>query len=104
MRKLSLILILNMFIFGKLFAGSWCKVLYGTEMTEGELQEQISKCRNSDNFFLAIHSSYSNAGNLLNGFTAELCNLNRRVITKSPNDKDPFFSLVCEYKKNFLRK
>ena len=91
-------------IFGNSFAGSWCKVVYVTEMTKGELQKQISKCRNSDNFFLAIHSSYSNAGNLLNGFIAELCNLNRRIVTSSPNEKDPFFSLVCEYKKNFLRK
>ena len=104
MKKFLVILILNLLIFGKLSAGSWCKVIYRTEMTEGELQRQISKCRNSDNFFLAIHSSYSNAGNLLNGFIAELCNLNREVITSRPNEKDPFFSLVCEYKKNFLRK
>ena len=104
MKKFLIIIILKVIIVSKpLLAGNWCKAVYSIEMTQGELKEQISKCRTSDNFFLAIHNSYSNAGNLLNSFIAERCNLNRRIITSSANEKDPYFSMVCEYSKNFLR-
>ena len=60
--------------------------------------------KNSDNFFLAIHSSYKNAGHLLNSFVAEYCDLNRRLLRTEPREGDPFFTIVCEFRKSNLRK
>ena len=72
-------------------AKSWCKAIYNQNILPGELQKQINKCRNSDNFFLAIHSSYKNAGHLLNSMVAEYCDLNRRLLRTEPREGDPFF-------------
>jgi|TARA_Y100001970_G_scaffold286398_1_gene408455 hypothetical protein len=91
------------FTFSNVNSGNWCKVIYNEEISPGDLQKQISKCKNSDNFFLAIHNSYSNAGNLLNSFIAELCDLRRTVIKSEPKAGNPYFSSVCEFRKNFLR-
>ena len=33
------------------YAGNWCKAIYNQDISQGDFQEQISKCRNSDNFF-----------------------------------------------------
>tara|TARA_A100001011_G_C14162081_1_gene778717 strand:+ start:555 stop:875 length:321 start_codon:yes stop_codon:yes gene_type:complete len=84
-------------------AKSWCKAVYNQNILPGELQKQINKCRNSDNFFLAIHSSYKNAGHLLNSFVAEYCDLNRRLLRTEPREGDPFFTIVCEFRKSNLR-
>ena len=46
-----LILIFIFFFSNEGFAGNWCKAIYTKEITEGDFQKQISKCRNSDNFF-----------------------------------------------------
>ena len=32
-------------------AGNWCKAIYTKDISEGDFQAQISKCKNSDNFF-----------------------------------------------------
>jgi len=85
-------------------ARDWCKVIYNKEITAGELVEQTEKCRNSDNVFLAIHSSYKNAGHLLNSFIAEFCDLDRQVVKSEPRQGDPYFSLVCEFRRHILRK
>ena len=48
-----LILIFITFFSNEGFAGNWCKAIYTKEITEGDFQKQISKCRNSDNFFFS---------------------------------------------------
>ena len=78
-------------------AGNWCKVVYNKDITSGNLQEQISKCKNSDNFFIAIHTSYNNSGHLLNS-------LRKNVLKSEPRPRDPYFTAVCEFRKHFLRK
>ena len=83
---------------------NWCKAIYSENISPGGLQEQINKCKNSDNFFLAIHTSYKNAGHLLNGFVGQYCDLNRGVIRSEPRKGDPYFSIVCEFRRHFLRK
>ncbi|MEE2695269.1 MAG: hypothetical protein VX976_02805 [Pseudomonadota bacterium] len=72
-------------------------------MTEGQLEAQISKCKNSDNFFLAIHTSYQNAGHLLNSLIAENCDVRREIISTEPRKGDPYFSAVCEYRRHKIR-
>ena len=89
---------------GEIKAKSWCKAIYSKDILPGELQKQINKCRNSDNFFLAVHSTYKNAGHLLNSFVAEYCDLNRRLLRTEPREGDPFFTVVCEFRKSNLRK
>ena len=74
-----IVLILN-FSFKSATSRSWCKAVYKQDTLPGELQKQISKCKNSDNFFLAIHTTYKNAGHLLNSFIAEYCDLNRNLL------------------------
>tara|TARA_B100000131_G_scaffold112929_1_gene110069 strand:+ start:212 stop:529 length:318 start_codon:yes stop_codon:yes gene_type:complete len=98
-----LIFIIFCAFFSTVESGNWCKVIYSKEISEGDFQKQISKCKNSDNFFLAIHNSYANAGNLLNTFIAELCDLRKTVIKSEPLKGDPFYSSVCEFRKHFLR-
>ena len=39
------------FTFSNVNSGNWCKVIYNEEISPGDLQKQISKCKNSDNFF-----------------------------------------------------
>ena len=68
--KISILFFL-LFFSEQINAKSWCKAIYNQNILPGELQKQINKCKNSDNFFLAIHSSYKNAGHLLNSFVAE---------------------------------
>ena len=87
--KISIFFLL-LFFSEQINAKSWCKAIY--------------KCKNSDNFFLAIHSSYKNAGHLLNSFVAEYCDLNRRLLRTEPREGDPFFTIVCEFRKSNLRK
>ena len=93
------------FFLGPLSAnsGNWCKVVYNKDTTEGNLESQISKCRNSDNMFLAINSRFSNAGHLLNSMIAENCDLNREVIVTQPRPGDPYFTGVSEYRSHKLR-
>ena len=52
-----IVLILN-FSFKSATSRSWCKAVYMQDTLPGELQKQISKCKNSDNFF------FSNSYNL----------------------------------------
>jgi hypothetical protein len=87
----------------ELISRSWCKAVYKQNSLPGELQEQISKCKNSDNFFLAIHTSFKNAGHLLNSFIAEYCDLNRNLHISEPRPGDPFFTIVCEFRKHYIR-
>ena len=49
------IIILSIFLLSAniSFAGNWCKAIYNQDISEGDFQKQISKCKNSDNFFLA---------------------------------------------------
>ena len=91
-------------VFEKTYAANWCKVVYKKEISPGDLQKQINKCKTYDNLFLAIHTSFINSGHLLNSFVSELCDLNRRVITSEPRPGDPYFSAVCEFRKHNLRK
>ena len=97
------------FIFFSLFmtqksnSASWCKVIYEKNIEPGDLQKQINKCKNSDNFFIAIHTSYLNAGHLLNTFVAELCDLNREILSTEPRTGDPYYSAVCEFRRHFIR-
>ena len=93
-----------LFFSEKSYSANWCKVVYKKEISPGDLQKQINKCKNYDNLFLAIHTSFINSGHLLNSFVSELCNLNRRIITSEPRPGDPFFSAVCEFRKHNLRK
>ena len=97
--------ILHLFLvyFDCAYAANWCKVIYDKQMTEGQLQTQISKCKNSDNFFLAIHTSYQNAGHLLNSLIAENCDVRREIISTEPRKGDPYFSAVCEYRRHKIR-
>ena len=44
------VLILNL-TFKSATSRSWCKAVYMQDTLPGELQKQISKCKNSDNFF-----------------------------------------------------
>lgn len=99
-----LILIFFTFFSNEGFAGNWCKAIYTKEITEGDFQKQISKCRNSDNFFLAIHTSYNNAGHLLNSLISELCDLRRNTVRSEPRAGDPYFTVVCEFRRHYLRK
>ena len=88
----------------ELNAGSWCKAVYNKGISDGEVAKQIKKCRNSDNFFLAIHSYYQNSGHLASSFIAEYCDLRKQIITTNPRDGDPYFTVVCEFRRNNLRK
>ena len=85
-------------------AGNWCKAIYSEEISQGDFQTQISKCKNSDNFFLAIHTSYNNSGHLLNSLISELCDLRRNIIRSEPRPGDPYFTVVCEFRRHYLRK
>ena len=76
--KISFFITLLLFSISNLSAG-WCKVVYNIKF-RGEIENQIKKCRNSDNFYLAIHSSYQNSGHLVNSFIAEYCDLRRRTL------------------------
>ena len=97
------IFLLIIFIAGKAEAGNWCKVIYNKETSEGELKNQLSKCKNSDNLFVAIHTSFINSGHLLNSLVAENCDLRREIITTNPRQGDPYFTAVCEHRKHFIR-
>ena len=85
-------------------AGNWCKAIYSKDISQGDFQEQISKCKNSDNFFLAIHTSYNNSGHLLNSLISELCDLRRNIVRSEPRPNDPYFTAVCEFRRHYLRK
>ena len=85
-------------------AGNWCKAIYTKDISEGDFQAQISKCKNSDNFFLAIHTSYNNSGHLLNSLISELCDLRKNIVRSEPRQNDPYFTVVCEFRRHYLRK
>jgi len=85
-------------------AGNWCKAIYTRDISEGDFQAQISKCKNSDNFFLAIHTSYNNSGHLLNSLISELCDLRKNIVRSEPRPNDPYFTVVCEFRRHYLRK
>ncbi|MBD22114.1 MAG: hypothetical protein CL572_05900 [Alphaproteobacteria bacterium] len=86
------------------FAGNWCKAIYNKDITQGDFQAQISKCKNTDNFFLAIHTSYNNSGHLLNSLISELCDLRRNILKSEPRAGDPYFTVVCEFRRHYIRK
>ena len=89
--------------FDKALTASWCKVIYDKETSSGNLNSQISKCKNSDNMFIAIHSDFFNAGHLLNSLIAENCDLRKNIIPTKPRTGDPYFTSVCEHRKHVLR-
>ncbi|MFL2660876.1 MAG: hypothetical protein ACJ0G4_02900 [Alphaproteobacteria bacterium] len=105
MRKLFLTILVTLFfcIPFNVRPGNWCKVIYNKDTSEGNLQNQLSKCKNSDNMFLAINSGFANAGHLLNSMVAENCDLNRKVIITKPRSGDPYFTSVCEFRRHNLR-
>ena len=72
-------------------------------MTDGELMAQLSKCKNSDNVFIAIHTSFQNSGHLLNSLVAEYCDMRRNIISTNPRNGDPYFTVVCEFRRHILR-
>jgi len=84
-------------------SAGWCKVIYNQETSEGKLESQLSKCKNSDNLFLAIHSGFFNAGHLMNSMIAENCDIRRNILITKPRQSDPYFTAVCEYRVHSLR-
>ena len=72
--------------------------------TSQDFQKQISKCKNSDNFFVSISKNYKNASHILNATIANYCDLNRNIVKSKPeNNEDTFYSAVCVFRNHFLR-
>ena len=72
------------------------KVVYNKNTSDGKIKEDLAKCKNSDNLFIAIHSGFQNAGHLLNSMIAENCDIRRNVLSTQPRSDDPYFTAVCE--------
>ena len=85
------------------FSANWCKVVYNQNTSDGKIKEDLAKCKNSDNLFIAIHSGFQNAGHLLNSMIAENCDIRRNVLSTQPRSDDPYFTAVCEFRKHLLR-
>ena len=85
------------------FSAHWCKVVYNKNTSDGKIKEDLAKCKNSDNLFIAIHSGFQNAGHLLNSMIAENCDIRRNVLSTQPRSNDPYFTAVCEFRKHLLR-
>ena len=85
------------------FSAHWCKVVYNQNTSDGKIKEDLAKCKNSDNLFIAIHSGFQNAGHLLNSMIAENCDIRRNVLSTLPRSDDPYFTAVCEFRKHLLR-
>ena len=85
------------------FSAHWCKVVYNQNTSDGKIKEDLAKCKNSDNLFIAIHSGFQNAGHLLNSMIAENCDIRRNVLSTQPRSDDPYFTAVCEFRKHLLR-
>ena len=85
------------------FSANWCKVVYNQNTSDGKIKEDLAKCKNSDNLFIAIHSGFQNAGHLLNSIIAENCDIRRNVLSTQPRSNDPYFTAVCEFRKHLLR-
>ena len=85
------------------FSANWCKVVYNQNTSDGKIKEELAKCKNSDNLFIAIHSGFQNAGHLLNSMIAENCDIRRNVLSTQPRSNDPYFTAVCEFRKHSLR-
>ena len=64
----------------------------------------VQPCNATDNFFLAIHTSYNNSGHLLNSLISELCDLRRNIVRSEPRKGDPYYTVVCEFRRHYLRK
>ena len=64
--KFIYLILAFIFLFKGAESGHWCKVIYNKESKIGELKKQLTKCKNSDNIFIAIHSEFLNSGHLLN--------------------------------------
>ena len=102
--KIPKMFLISLLFFFEVESGNWCKAIYNKNVTDGEIKSQIKKCRNSDNFFLAIDSSYQNSGHLTSSFVAKYCDLRRQIVKTTPRDGDPYFTVVCEFRRNNLRK
>ena len=104
---MKIILFLIFFFLGSYstnsFSANWCKVVYNQNTSDGKIKEELAKCKNSDNLFIAIHSGFQNAGHLLNSMIAENCDIRRNVLSTQPRSNDPYFTAVCEFRKHFLR-
>lgn len=87
----------------KTFSAHWCKVVYNQNTSDGKIMEDLAKCKNSDNLFIAIHSGFQNAGHLLNSMIAENCDIRRNVLSTQPRSNDPYFTAVCEFRNHLLR-
>ena len=106
MRKMffSIFLVFCLFITVKnAKSANWCKVIYNQDMNGGQMQAQLTKCKNSDNVFFAIHTGFQNAGHLINSLVAEYCDLRRNIISTNPRNGDPYFTAVCEFRRHILR-
>ena len=104
---MKIILFLVFFFLGsysnKTFSAHWCKVVYNQNTSDGKIKEDLAKCKNSDNLFIAIHSGFQNAGHLVNSMIAENCDIRRNVLSTQPRSDDPYFTAVCEFRKHLLR-
>ncbi len=89
--------------FNNVQSSNWCKVVYNQNASEGQINEDLAKCKNSDNLFIAIHSGFQNAGHLLNSMIAENCDIRRNILSTQPRSSDPYFTAVCEFRKHLLR-
>ena len=88
------------------YSGTWCKAVYSfnEDFHVADFQKQISKCKNSDNFFVSISKNYKNASHILNATIANYCDLNRNIVKSKPeNNEDTFYSAVCVFRNHFLR-
>ncbi len=101
--KYAIIIFFLLFV-SKVEGAHWCKVIYKKGTQQGELKQQLNRCKNSDNIFIAIHSEFLNAGHLLNSMIAENCDIRKEIVSTSPRKGDPYFTAVCEFRRHFLRK
>ena len=76
--------------FNNVQSSNWCKVVYNQNASEGQINEDLAKCKNSDNLFIAIHSGFQNAGHLLNSMIAENCDIRRNILSTQPRSSDPY--------------
>tara|TARA_X000000950_G_scaffold283042_2_gene383047 strand:+ start:309 stop:635 length:327 start_codon:yes stop_codon:yes gene_type:complete len=89
-----------------LYGGTWCKAVYSfnEEFHKSDFQKQISKCKNSDNFFVSISKIYKNASHILNATIANYCDLNKSIVKSRPvTNEDTFYSAVCVFRNHYLR-
>lgn len=106
MKTFFYIIIVFFLFFKNSHSANWCKAIYkySDEAFDGNFQNQLSLCKNSDNLFVSISSKYKNSAHLLNATIANFCDLNRNIIkSESQNSDQSYFSAVCVFRKHNLR-